>query len=323
MQTERELNDNETLNREVVDASMSIALDIVNRSDIAFTISNIELTAKVRDPRDPSRFVHVATLVGNAGSVNVGPAPFARGPLRFTATGVTPALIEELRVDPRGIIFEVVNYDVTDEFGRNLAFRSQDVNDRTATLLIDYNGFLPFEPLRVATYSGFNPDGSADGIKMGDAFEKILGLIRRPRQDAELRAVPDDLDARGIDTCTPAARAIDTSYSTRQSSTAARSCPSALGRGERGAASSPGSSSCRAACCAATSASIQLPPARCSASSSPRTSTATGSPRATRRSSEASTAPSTCSTTRASAPRPSPPTTAGPGTASPTAATPT
>jgi hypothetical protein len=217
MQTERELNDNETLNREVVDASMSIALNIVNRGDIAFTISNIELTAKVRDPRDPSRFVHVATLVGQAESVNVGPAPFARGPLRFTATGVTPALIEELRVDPRGIIFEVVNYDVTDEFGRNLAFRSQDVNDRTATLLIDYNGFLPFEPLRVATYSGFNPDGSADGIKMGDAFEKILGLRHvEGRQALRYEQCLTTLDARGIDTCTPEERVeIDTSYSTR------------------------------------------------------------------------------------------------------------
>ena len=195
MQTERELNDNETLNREIVDASMSIALNIVNRNDIAFTISNIELTAKVRDPRDPSRFVHVATLVGHAQSVTIGPEPFTRGPLRFTATGVTPALIEELRIDPRGIIFEVVNYDVTDEFGRNLAYRSQEVNDRTATLLIDYNGFLPFEPLRVATYSGFKSDGSADGIKMADAFETILGLRHVGlAEDTEYETCLNDLD---------------------------------------------------------------------------------------------------------------------------------
>jgi hypothetical protein len=218
MGTERELNDGETLQREVVDASMAIALEIVNRSDIAFTISNIEITAKVRDPRDPSRFVPVATLVGNAGSINVGPAPFSRGPLRFTATGVTPALIEELRFDPQGIIFEVVNYDITDEFGRNLAFTSQDVNDRTATLLIDYNGFLPFEPLRVATYSGFDEFGRAAGIRLGDAFETILGLrYVDPAEDAAFETCLTTLDPRGIDTCSEAQRvAIASSYSTRQ-----------------------------------------------------------------------------------------------------------
>jgi len=103
MTSDRELTDGETLSREVVGASMAIALVIVNRNDIAFTISNIEITAKIRDPGDPSRFAAVATLVGNSGSISVGPASASREPLRFTAIDITPSLIEELRIDARGI----------------------------------------------------------------------------------------------------------------------------------------------------------------------------------------------------------------------------
>ena len=198
MNTNQELSENETLVRNVVGASMAVALDITNRSDIAFTISNIEVTAKIRDPQDLSRFVPIATLVGNSSSVNIGPAPFTRGPLRFTAVDISPALVEELRRDPQGLIFEVVNYDITDEFGRNFAFAFQEVNDRTATLMIDYAGFLPLEAPRVATsipplVDDFDPSNLPDpseldfpvGITMREAFEEILGLTYVPYDEQD------------------------------------------------------------------------------------------------------------------------------------------
>lgn len=208
MSTDEELSEDETLVRDVVGASMASAIEITNLSDIAFTLSNVEVTAKIRDPRDLSRFVPVATLVGTTDSFNVGPAPATHGPLRFEAIDVSVELVEELRRNPQGLVFEVVNYDVTDEFGRNFAYTFQDVGDRTATLMIDYAGFRQLEAPRVATaipphpamfrdevdaaLASYNDDQDAlygdlevlletleevpEGLTMRQALEDILGL---------------------------------------------------------------------------------------------------------------------------------------------------
>ena len=37
----------------------------------------------------------------------------------------------------RGLIFEVANYDITDEFGRHMAYQQEEVLGRTVTLTID------------------------------------------------------------------------------------------------------------------------------------------------------------------------------------------
>ena len=212
MATEAELTNGETITREVNGASMAIAIEIANASDISFTLSNIEVLAKMQDPRDPSRFVPLATLMSDSGnSFTISPAPFERGPIRFSADNPAPALIEALRENPRGLIFEIVNYDVTDEFGRNFSFTAQDVNDRTATFVIDYNGYEPLEVERVATHSLFDANGKPIGISMRTALETILGL----------EFVPEDEDIGLIscltsDNCSAAdENRIDNSYSTR------------------------------------------------------------------------------------------------------------
>src|SRR5262249_44971987 len=102
-----------------------------------------------------------------------------------------------------GLVFKISNYDITDERGRNFAFTSQDINDRTSPLVIDYGGGLPedaeglyTERYRVAPSAGrgiedtqgdghidgndrrmpFDANGKATGILLKDALERILGL---------------------------------------------------------------------------------------------------------------------------------------------------
>lgn len=218
MTTEAELNNGETLTREVVGASMAVALQVNNTSDLAFTLSNVEILAKIQDPRDPTRFVPIATLTSDTGaSINIGPAPFTRGPFRFSAADPAPALIESLRENPRGLVFEIVNYDVTDEFGRNFTFTAQDVNDRTATLVIDYNGYEPLEVRQVATHSPFDGMGKPIGITMRTALEDILGLeFVEEAEDVALVACLNDVADPSDDTCSAEDRVrIDHSYSTR------------------------------------------------------------------------------------------------------------
>jgi hypothetical protein len=175
--TEREVNQGETVTREVVGASMAIALELVSLEDIAFTIENLEITAKLVDPRDPTNFIPIATLTSSGSqSINLGPAPDGRGPFRFTADNPPPALIEALRENPRNLLFEVANYDIVDEFGRNFTYTYQDVNDRTATLFIDFGGRRPSELYRVATQSEFDDFGDPFGVSLATVLEDIIGL---------------------------------------------------------------------------------------------------------------------------------------------------
>ncbi len=218
MATEAEVTSGETVTREVVGASMAVSIFISSASDVSFTLSNAEVLAKMQDPRDPTRFVPLATLTSDSGnSINIGPAPFTRGPLRFSADSPAPALVEALRENPRGLIFEIVNYDVTDELGRNFSFTAQDVNDRTATFVIDYNGYEPLEVERIATHSLFDQNGKPVGISMRTALETILGLEFVPEsEDEALIACLNDVTDPADDSCTSEARnRIDNSYSTR------------------------------------------------------------------------------------------------------------
>lgn len=210
--TDVETEEGETVTREVLGASMAVALEIENQSDIAFTLENVELVAKVVDPRDPTSFVPVATLTGQAERYTLGPAPDARGPFRFVADSPAPALIERLRENPRNLVFEVANYDVVDEFERNFSYTYQDVADRTATLQIDYGGRLPEEVERVTTQSGFDETGRALGVTMQDVMEVILGLEYKELGDTD--AENPDLREEALRTCLEAEDCSPEQYAT-------------------------------------------------------------------------------------------------------------
>lgn len=207
-QTDVETTREESVTREVVGASMRATVTLRSIGNIAFMISNVEVTAFTLDPRDPSRLIPVATLQPQAGSTasyNLGPLIPQRGPLIFESSEVFPSTIEALMRDPRGLVFKVANFDLTDEFGRNFAFTSQDINDRTAPLVIDFGGqdadgdglSDASARYRVATSSGrivgdANGDGVVDdldrtvydalgrqvGITLTEALEDIVGLTR-------------------------------------------------------------------------------------------------------------------------------------------------
>ena len=53
------------------------------------------------------------------------------------------------------MIFRIANFDILDEFGRNLAFARQETNDRTAELAVD-TGDGAVLKFRVATNGSFD-----------------------------------------------------------------------------------------------------------------------------------------------------------------------
>ena len=166
-----------SVTREVFGADMLVDVTVQNTSDTSFTISNLELTALQQDPTDRRRFVPVASLKpSTALSLNLGPVGLVsdRGPFVFDTQQIFPSQVEDLLKSPRGLIVKLSNFDITDEAGRNFAFSSQEVFDRTAGISIDF-GDGRVESFRVATYSKF-VDGVAQGVSMAFALQDILGL---------------------------------------------------------------------------------------------------------------------------------------------------
>ncbi len=193
----------ESIQRTVEGGKMQVVIDLKNVSDVAFSLSNIEVTAFVQNQQDVSSLKPVATLLPKgATSFNFGPNE-TKSALIFESSEVFPSVIEDLMKNPRGLTFKVANYDVTDESNRNFAFTSQDINDRTSPVIIDYGGFDSdkdglgddSERLRVSTSAGraiedMNGDGVIDdndrilfrldktqvGITLQEVLEGIMGL---------------------------------------------------------------------------------------------------------------------------------------------------
>lgn len=206
LSTEEEITRDESITREINAASMRVTLSLRNFNSIAFNIKNVQIAAFMQDPDNLGSLIPIATLVPESdpsGGFNLGPLVPERGPLIFVSDQVFPNLVEELMQDPRGLVFRVVNFDIEDELGRNFAFTSQEINDRTASLVIDYGGFDGDEDgfgddadrYRVATNAGrmitdinndgmiddgdrilFDLDGQQVGITMQEALENIVGL---------------------------------------------------------------------------------------------------------------------------------------------------
>jgi hypothetical protein len=198
----------ESVTRDVVDAAMKVTLSIDNVGDIPFTISNLELSAETQDPLDRRRMIPVAALVpenANLGSVNIGTlGDPSRGPFVFKTVSVFPQQVQELMKNPRGLIVQLANFDITDNDGNNFAFTSQEVLDRTAGLTFDM-GDGRVESYRVATASTHDPaTGKPAGVTMAYMLD-VIGLQRYETiRDggngiAETVAFGDDIAVAGAD----------------------------------------------------------------------------------------------------------------------------
>lgn len=228
--TSAEATEGAVVVRQVAGAAMRAAVFLKSTTNLAYAIRNLQLSVLMQDPQDATRLTPVATLLPDdepEEGFTLGPLSPDRGPLVFSNDRIFPRLVEDLMQYPRGLIFEISNFDIIDEFGRNFSFTSQDIVDRTTTLVIDNGSFDTdgdgegdlTEYHRVATGSGRLVDTNGDG--------RIDGDDRRVVFDARGRQVgitlPDALEAIGLTrfdedddpTSTLSSEEIENSYSTR------------------------------------------------------------------------------------------------------------
>ncbi len=207
--TDAEITKGYTAERSVVGAVMQATVNLRNVSNLSYRVKNLQLTAFIQDPLDRAKLVPVATLLPDnepEEGYTLGPFVTDRGPLIFSNTTIVPSLVESLMANTSGLIFRISNYDIINEDGRNFAFVSQDVVERTAGLILDYGGARGLrakvgdEPIdenlpgdeteihRVSTAAGrpidggdrrvtFDGNGKEVGITVFDGFAAI-GLKR-------------------------------------------------------------------------------------------------------------------------------------------------
>ncbi|MBN7797753.1 hypothetical protein [Parahaliea mediterranea] len=193
LSTAAEVSESSTVSRRIEAAEVSTQLYLSSAGDVAFSISDLQITALVPDIRNPGQYVSVATLVpenpgGNLGTTyNLGPLVSRIGPLRFVSRDIFPAQVERLQRDPTGVIFRISNYNIEDEDGRNFAFSSQEVSDRTTSFIIDFGGLdlngdqvgdNDTEFYRVATSFGREIGSVVDAIaaEEGIGTDEVLAL---------------------------------------------------------------------------------------------------------------------------------------------------
>ncbi len=207
----RELSQTSGVTREIVGARIDADVTIESAGDIAFTISNLEITVLQPNQLVLGDVLPVASLLagselttGNPAVFNLGPLVPAHGPIIFSNTEVFPNLIQELMRSPRGLIFQVANFDLTDELGRNFAFASQEARDRCVGIVINRGDDVP-ERVLVALngqidtgefvgggiVGGFDGDGRAVGVPMDYVLQDVLKLQKN-------RSTPDGILA-GLD----------------------------------------------------------------------------------------------------------------------------
>ena len=192
----------ESITREIIDAALKVDLTIENDNDVPFSIGNLELTAQTQNPLNRRNIIPIASMVPENEAldfVNIGAlGDPSRGPFVFKTISVFPQQVQELMKNPRGLVVQLANFDITDEFGRNFAFVSQEVLDRTAGITFDM-GDGRTESYRVATSSAHDPN---TGTPLGISMEYALSIINLSRYEAirdggnglvETQAVGDDV----------------------------------------------------------------------------------------------------------------------------------
>jgi hypothetical protein len=191
-----QISSTSSVTRETVGARLSGAVTLAAGSDIAFQVSNLEISVLQQDPQDRSRLVPIATLVPseNDAIYSVGPLIPEIGPLVFQNSEIFPSMVEALMKDSRGLVFEVANFSITDELDRNFAFSSQEVVERTAKITIDF-GNGESESYQIATAGRFDRQARPLGISMADAL-RAIELDPWDGEDPELGSADDPADPR-------------------------------------------------------------------------------------------------------------------------------
>ncbi len=168
--------------------TVTAGIKVINEGNIAFTLENLVLSARLIDQQARDGFRPIATLFPPVDQLTL--SAFEETGMLVVTTDVGSIgaeMILELMADPSALVLDVAAFDLLDADGRNFAFLNDVTNARTATVIVDLGLDRPIETYRVATEVVRNPDGTAAGITMGDVMNKVLRIPfeTQPRSGAQ------------------------------------------------------------------------------------------------------------------------------------------
>ena len=160
---------------ELKGGKLTLGIKLKNTGDVAFTMTNLGVTALRRDPSNPSAYVVVGTMGFESGT----PVSFTLGNGESTGTlGLTlnlaGNLAQELMSKPADLKFEFSSYDIKDANDRSFKFQNDTTNALTALLVLDY-GNGNSSRYRVAT-NVQRTAGQISGVKLGKVLTDTLKL---------------------------------------------------------------------------------------------------------------------------------------------------
>jgi hypothetical protein len=166
--------------------SLGVTVDVINDGDIAFTLSNLAISAHMTTPGleqiiSPVGALSFDTTLSTFPEFTIAPGS-SNGPFIFANAGLDTGTAQALLEDSSNLTVGVVAYELTDENGRSFTHSMTDINAKTASVIIDYGdpALGGSERYRVAT----NTDADSLTINAGTALSEIL-------------RVPYEVDAKG------------------------------------------------------------------------------------------------------------------------------
>jgi hypothetical protein len=158
---------------------LALTLDVVNDGDIAFTLTNLLVSAVMATPNRDQVLTPIGGLSYDTSQVifpviTYGPDQ-RNGPYVFKNDSLPTGVAQALLGDSTSLDVRVVGYELTDQDGRSFTHNQTAVAAKTATVLIDYGGA---DPLRlIERYSvATNIDRDTLRITARQALHDILGV---------------------------------------------------------------------------------------------------------------------------------------------------
>jgi len=168
---------NNSVGEELTGGGIGIAVNVRNEGHLAFTVSNLVLSANLVNPQSNRVLEPIGNLVFD--SVNawndfpVAPQASA-GPFTYSNDGLTVAETRALLQDSSGLSVEVAVYDITDAEGNSYTHDLTAIGAKTAVVTIDYG---PDNNRGVRSYLvATNSDPDLLTVSAGAIFSDILRL---------------------------------------------------------------------------------------------------------------------------------------------------
>ncbi|MFO0744741.1 MAG: hypothetical protein U1F43_03570 [Myxococcota bacterium] len=174
-------NQSRTLTSELTGARLSVAIDLVNRGSLPFTVTNPAVNAWFWSPSGGR--VALATLRQDASApASIALAPGARASVVLEDQAVDPSRMLQLMAAPYAISFSPAQTQLVSASGDQSSFRLAEIAQNTALVVVD-----PGDAPPTAAYVAANVDRTADGQLAGARVVDALAAM-----GSELTTTPVD-----------------------------------------------------------------------------------------------------------------------------------